>query len=116
MNKYNFIFQGDFWISRVNNDQEEELYCFQNLAIHSIGKQDGTSLQTSFYCESNVTHALWCKFHVNVEHDSSKTSINNVEEIRETSIDCICLFDTYTMNVHTELGEHYVSSLPFKVI
>ncbi|XP_058810342.1 anaphase-promoting complex subunit 1 isoform X2 [Phymastichus coffea] len=106
----------DFWSLRVNKEnQEEELYCYHNLAIYSKGKQDGISSQTSFCCESKITHALWCTFYVEDKYKSSKTISNNLEKIDTTSVDCICLFDTYTMNVHTENGENYVSSLPFKV-
>ncbi|KAI4480329.1 hypothetical protein M0804_010327 [Polistes exclamans] len=105
----------EFWSIR-NNDTcgEEELYCSGKVAIHCKGDQSTRVLETSYTCETDIKHALWCNFCTSISDHLSKGKDQNNEEIGET-IGCICLLDSYTLKVFTESGENYVSSLQFQV-
>lgn len=93
---------------------EEELYCSGKVAVHSKGNPSSRILQTTYTCETDIKHALWCTFHTSTVNQTT----NNVpkgENRNEESINCICLLDSYTLKVFTEGGEDYVSSLQFQV-
>nr|XP_034193924.1 anaphase-promoting complex subunit 1 isoform X2 [Osmia lignaria] len=106
----------EFWIVRENDTfGEEELYCSGRIAIHSKGNQSTRVLQTSYTCETDIEHALWCKFHVNIPDRSTKGKEMEDEESDDESVECICLIDSYTLKVFSETGEDYVSSLQFQV-
>ncbi|KAL2726978.1 anaphase-promoting complex subunit 1 [Vespula squamosa] len=106
----------EFWLIRDNDTcGEEELYCSGKVAIHSKGDQSTRVLQTSYTCETDIKHALWCTFCTSIpDHLSRGKNHNNEEQLGET-IECICLLDSYTLKVFTENGEDYVSSLQFQV-
>lgn len=105
----------EFWIVRENDTcGEEELYCSGKIAIHSKGNQTTRILQTTYTCETDIKHALWCKFHTNIpDHLAKRKEID--EEDYDKTIECICLIDSYTLKVFTNIGEDYVSSLQFQV-
>ncbi|XP_012141180.1 anaphase promoting complex subunit 1 isoform X2 [Megachile rotundata] len=106
----------EFWIVRENDTcGEEELYCSGKIAIHSKGNQTTRVLQTSYTCETDIKHALWCKFHANIPDRSSKAKEIEEEENDNKTVECICLIDSYTLKVFSETGEDYVSSLQFQV-
>jgi anaphase-promoting complex subunit 1 len=117
MKYYYFGFKKDFWILRDNeNHQEEELFCSGRLAIHSKGNQVANTLQTAYCCETGILHAVWCKFYVDDKNQILKTKQSSLNKPKKGVVDCICLFDSYTLKVFTEFGENYISSLQFKVI
>ncbi|XP_011495610.1 PREDICTED: anaphase-promoting complex subunit 1 [Ceratosolen solmsi marchali] len=106
----------DFWILRDNeNHQEEELFCSGRLAIYTKGNQITNTLQTAYCCETDILHAVWCKFYVNDKNQILRSKQNNFKKSKKGVVDCICLFDSYTLKVFTEFGENYISSLQFKV-
>ncbi|XP_076165385.1 anaphase promoting complex subunit 1 isoform X2 [Ptiloglossa arizonensis] len=106
----------EFWTVRENDAcGEEELYCLGKVAIHSKGNQTTQVLQTTYNCETDIEHALWCKFHTNVPDHLSKGKEVEEEENNDRTVECICLIDSYTLKVFTETGEDYVSSLQFQV-
>ncbi|XP_076677551.1 anaphase promoting complex subunit 1 isoform X2 [Andrena cerasifolii] len=106
----------EFWIVRENETcGEEELYCSGKVAIHSKGDQSTQILQTTYTCETDIKHALWCKFHTSIPDHLGKEKDTEDEEDSERAVECICLIDSYTLKVFTETGEHYVSSLQFQV-
>ncbi|XP_053998022.1 anaphase-promoting complex subunit 1 [Hylaeus anthracinus] len=106
----------EFWIVRENDRcGEEELYCSGKVAIHSKGNQTTQVLQTTYTCETDIKHALWCKFHTSVPDHSLKAKDFESEESNDKTVECICLIDSYTLKVFTETGEDYVSSLQFQV-
>ncbi|XP_046750016.1 anaphase-promoting complex subunit 1 [Diprion similis] len=105
----------EFWSVRENETYgEEELYWSGKIAVHSKGSGSTRSLQTSYSCDSDIKHALWCVFHSttpeNVKHNQA-----DFNEPSGSPIECICLLDSYNLKVFTETGEDYVSSLQFQV-
>nr|XP_033324577.1 anaphase-promoting complex subunit 1 [Megalopta genalis] len=106
----------DFWIVRENDlCGEEELYCSGKVAIHSKGSQNTRVLQTTYTCETDIKHALWCKFHTSIPNRLLKGKESEDDECNNNVVECICLIDSYTLKVFTETGEDYVSSLQFQV-
>lgn len=95
---------------------EEELYCSGKIAIHSKGNQTTKILETTYTCETDIKHALWCKFHTNIPDHLARGKETDEEDNSDKTIECICLIDSYTLKVFTNLGEDYVSSLQFQVI
>lgn len=94
---------------------EEELYCSGKIAIHSKGNQTAKILETTYTCETDIKHALWCKFHTNIPDHLARGKEMDEEDNSDKTIECICLIDSYTLKVFTNLGEDYVSSLQFQV-
>ncbi|XP_076758476.1 anaphase promoting complex subunit 1 [Xylocopa sonorina] len=106
----------EFWVVRENDTcGEEELYCSGKIAIHSKGSQTTRILQTTYTCETDIKHALWCKFHTNIPDHLTKGKEFEEEDNNIKTIECICLIDSYTLRVFTDVGEDYVSSLQFQV-
>ncbi|XP_071867310.1 anaphase promoting complex subunit 1 isoform X1 [Bombus fervidus] len=106
----------EFWIVRENDTcGEEELYCSGKIAIHSKGNQTAKILETTYTCETDIKHALWCKFHTNIPDHLARGKETDEEDNSDKTIECICLIDSYTLKVFTNLGEDYVSSLQFQV-
>ncbi|XP_078053194.1 anaphase promoting complex subunit 1 isoform X2 [Augochlora pura] len=106
----------DFWIVRENDlCGEEELYCSGKVAIHSKGSQNTRVLQTTYTCETDIKHALWCKFHTSIPNRLLKGKESEDDECNNNVVECICLIDSYTLKVFAETGEDYVSSLQFQV-
>lgn len=100
---------------RENNTYgEEELYWSGKIAVHSRGSGATRVLQTSYTCDSDIKHALWCVFH-STTPDHAKTTPTDFNEPTGDPIECICLLDSYTLKVFTGSGEDYVSSLQFQV-
>ncbi|KAL7307917.1 hypothetical protein TKK_0000010 [Trichogramma kaykai] len=106
----------EFWILRDNDDHlEEELYCSGKLAVLSKGGSVENTKQISYCCETDIVHALWCSFHNEDKNRVIRGKPKNPEAWKKEKIDCICLFDAYTLKVFTETGENHISSLQFKV-
>ncbi|XP_024938958.1 anaphase-promoting complex subunit 1 isoform X2 [Cephus cinctus] len=106
----------EFWLVRDNDAcGEEELYCSGKVAVHSKGDRSSRVLQTSYTCETDIKHALWCTFHTTTPNQLSKGKDFENNEPLEKTIESICLIDSYTLKVFTESGEDYVSSLQFQV-
>ncbi|XP_017886466.1 anaphase-promoting complex subunit 1 [Ceratina calcarata] len=106
----------EFWIIRENNIcGEEELYCSGKVAIHSKGNQTTRVLQTTYTCETDIKHALWCKFHTSIPDHLKRGKQVEEETCNEKTIECICLIDSYTLKVFADTGENYVCSLQFQV-
>lgn len=94
----------------IFNRQEEEIFCFENLAVLSKGNLIQNTLHTSYFCETSIKHAIWCKFEI------ENTRIYESSEKEKLSlVDCICLLDSHVLKVYTEFGENYVSNFQFKV-
>lgn len=99
----------EFWHVRSEAKyQEEELFCSGRLAVLSKGSQISNTLQTCYSCDTNIKHAIWCKFYLENKEEMVKNKSSE-------GVECICLVDSYNLKVFTEYGENYVSSLPFKV-
>ena len=94
---------------------EEELYCSGKVAVHSKGTQFTRVLQTSYTCETDIKHALWCTFCTTTPDQITKDKETEESDTKGKTIECICLLDSYTLRVFTESGEDYVSSLQFQV-
>lgn len=94
---------------------EEELYYSGKVAVHCKGNQTTRILKATYTCETDIKHALWCKFHTNIPDHLTKGKEYEDEKSISTSVECVCLFDTYTLKVFTESGEDYVSTLQFQV-
>lgn len=111
------IIQKEFWVVRDNDAcKEEELFCSGKVAVHSKGCQGTRVLQTSYTCETDIKHALWCTFHTTSRDEILKNSLSPGIDYRTgTPVECICLLDSYTLRVFTETGDDYVSSLQFQV-
>ncbi|XP_012289018.1 anaphase-promoting complex subunit 1 [Orussus abietinus] len=106
----------EFWTVRDNEIcGEEELYCSGKIAVHSKGDRSTRILQTSYTCETDIKHALWCTFCTSTPDHSSKAKEPDESDISLNGIDCICLVDSYTLKVFTASGEDYISSLQFQV-
>lgn len=106
----------EFWVIRDNDTcGEEELYCSGKVAVHSKGDHSTKVLQTSYSCETDIKHALWCTFHTTTPNQMLKGKESEDNELTGKAIECICLVDSYTLKVFTETGEDYVSSLQFQV-
>ncbi|KAH0560894.1 anaphase-promoting complex subunit 1 [Cotesia glomerata] len=107
----------EFWIVRENKTcGEEELYCSGKVAVHTQGSPSTRVLQKSFCLESDIKHALWCKFCTTTPNLVDKHKNKNEDEVKDDqTIECICLLDTHTLRVFTPDGEDYMTSLQFKV-
>ncbi|KAF7995485.1 hypothetical protein HCN44_006592 [Aphidius gifuensis] len=114
----------EFWITRENDKfGEEELYCCGKVAIHSKGTQSTRVLQTSYTCDTDIKHALWCNFTTTttdkIMNDTQKELIDDDNDDNDDepdkTVECICLLDSYTLKVFTEKGEDYVTSLQFQI-
>lgn len=94
---------------------EEELYCSGKVAVHSKGSHTSSILQKSYTCETEIKHALWCKFHTSIPDQFARAKED--EEIKQTRkiVDCICLLDSFTLKAFTANGEDFISSLQFQV-
>ncbi|XP_012268770.2 anaphase-promoting complex subunit 1 isoform X2 [Athalia rosae] len=103
------------WILRENTLYgEEELYWSRGIAVHSRGSGATRILQTSYTCDGDIKHALWCNFY-STTPDHTKCTNPNSNEPHGDPIECICLLDSFTLKVFTHSGEDYVSSLQFQV-
>lgn len=92
------------------------MYCSGKVAVHSKGTQFTRVLQTSYTCDSDIKHALWCTFCTTTPNLIAKeNNFNDIEENKKQSVEGICLLDSYTLRVFTENGEDYVSSLQFQI-
>ncbi|XP_020285295.1 anaphase-promoting complex subunit 1 isoform X2 [Pseudomyrmex gracilis] len=95
---------------------EEELYYSGRVAIHSKGNQASRVLEATYSCETDIKHALWCKFQTSIpDHLIKGVKEPEDEHSNSQSIECVCLLDSYTLKVFTENGEDYVSTLQFQV-
>ncbi|KAK0085319.1 hypothetical protein PV325_005429 [Microctonus aethiopoides] len=107
----------EFWLVRASEEfGEEELYCSGKIAIHSKGTQFTRVLQTSYTCDSDIKYALWSTFSTTTPNLVRRDEENNDNDNEiENTVECICLFDSYTLRVFTDKGEDYVSSLQFQI-
>ncbi|XP_029162825.1 anaphase-promoting complex subunit 1-like isoform X3 [Nylanderia fulva] len=64
---------------------------------------------------SDIQHALWCTFHMNIPNYLTKDKKYENKDSICKSIKCICVLDSYTLSAFTESGENYVSALQFQV-
>ncbi|XP_014469767.1 PREDICTED: anaphase-promoting complex subunit 1-like [Dinoponera quadriceps] len=104
------------WLVRDNKAcGEEELYYSGKVAVHCKGNQTTRILKATYTCETDIKHALWCKFHTSIPDHMTKGKEYEDERSIGKSIECVCLLDTYTLKVFTESGEDYISTLQFQV-
>ncbi|XP_057330298.1 anaphase-promoting complex subunit 1 [Microplitis mediator] len=107
----------EFWIVRENEVcGEEELYCSGKVAVHTQGAPLTRVLQKSFCLESDIKHALWCRFCTTTPNLIDQNKNKDADDIsNDQTVECICLLDTHTLRVFTPEGEDYMTSLQFKV-
>ncbi|XP_032663807.1 anaphase-promoting complex subunit 1 isoform X2 [Odontomachus brunneus] len=104
------------WLVRDNKAcGEEELYYSGKVAVHCKGNQTTRIHKATYTCETDIKHALWCKFHTSIPDHLTKGKEYEDEKSIGKSVECVCLLDTYTLKVFTESGEDYVSTLQFQV-
>uniref|UniRef100_A0A0C9RW07 ANAPC1 protein n=1 Tax=Fopius arisanus TaxID=64838 RepID=A0A0C9RW07_9HYME len=111
----------EFWSTRETQVHgEEELYCSGKVAVHSRGSQLTRVLRTSYTCDTDIKHALWCTFCTKPPSHTLSPPVPpqqppEDQDAPEKTVECICLLDSYTLKVFTNTGEDYVSSLQFQI-